>query len=373
MTFGSSAPLLVLVLSLVVLFAPTVAAGGRGGGRGMLVAVAVLHAASVLASTGAAAFAAIALIAAIRIGVLPGSMHTARVALGVVVLASAAAAAGLAMELPVVALTGSLVSIAVLTGLLPFHSGVANLAEHAPPRLTEQLASGIIVVFAHLRFVAPLPLADAMAPTLVRAGALLTLLPALMALVQPDLRGFYRAAVVMHAGMLLAGVGAAGRGHAAAALLLVVTMMLALGGLGVMVASVEERAGRIVLQGRGGRIAAFPRLAAAFLLFAAAGVGMPGTAGFMADDLLLHALWEESAGGSLTVVGGTALLAVATLMTFARVFLGPPSASLAPDLRAGERLIAVVLMLVLIVIGIVPSLLVDPVSEYLRMYGAMPH
>ena len=46
--------------------------------------------------------------------------------------------------------------------------------------------------------------------------------------------------------------------------------------------------------GPGGRAGAFPRLAAAFALFGGAGVGLPGTAGFVADDLLLHTLWMDS-------------------------------------------------------------------------------
>ena len=67
-------------------------------------------------------------------------------------------------------------------------------------------------------------------------------------------------------------------------------VFVALGGLGLMVDALEARAGTVRLAGPGGRVQAFPRLAVGFALFGAAGVAMPGTAGFIADDLLLHKL-----------------------------------------------------------------------------------
>ena len=173
--------------------------------------------------------------------------------------------------------------------------------------------------------------------------------------------------------MLIAALGAAGHGHSAAALLVTVTLALAMGGLGAMVAAVEDRCGRVLLKDQGGRIWGMPRLAAAFLLFAASGVGMPGTAGFIADDLLLHALWEESVVGSLTMIVAAALLAVATLATFAKIFLGPPATSLAGDLRRPERFVVIATFGLLVLIGVVPWLLANPLAEYLRGFGAVPH
>ena len=94
----------------------------------------------------------------------------------------------------------------------------------------------------------------------------------------------------MHGGMLLAAVGAASLDNFAAALLVAVAMGLALGGLGIMITSLEERVGPVSFQGPGGRAGSLPKLATAFALFGGAGVGLPGTAGFVADDLLLHTL-----------------------------------------------------------------------------------
>lgn len=279
---------------------------------------------------------------------------------------SAVAAVGAAQPGTAAVLLPSLLALALRTGIFPLHAGVAALSERASARQLEQLAALPVLVFVHLRFADHGALAHDLAPALVGIGGATTLLFALTALVQRDLRRLYVASTLMHGGMVFAAVGAAGRGHYAAALLVVVTMVLALAGFSAMLAAFEARLGEGPLPDFAGRARAFPRLAAALFFFGGAAVGLPGTAGFVADDLLLHALWEESVGTAVVVIVASALLAVATLATFARVFLGPPQRYLAPDLLPAERRAAVVLLLLLVTLGFVPALLVSPVNALLR-------
>lgn len=281
-------------------------------------------------------------------------------------IATLVAAVAFLVHAPVIAFGASLVAIGVRAGVLPLHSGVAALCERRPTLQAQQLATGIALVVAHLRFADHIPQAYDVAPTLVRYGAAMTLVPALMALVQRDLRGFYRNAAVMHGGMIFASLGAAGHGHHAAALMVVVTTAAAVGGLGLTVTSLEARVGAVSLIGAGGRIQAFPRLAAAFLIFGGAGVAVPATAGFIADDLMLHALWEESVIGTLVMILGSAVLAVATLTAYSRVFLGRAVPSVAGDLLARERRVVVVLVLLLVALGIAPGVLLAPAESFLR-------
>jgi NADH-quinone oxidoreductase subunit M len=144
-----------------------------------------------------------------------------------------------------------------------------------------------------------------------------------------------------------------------------VTIGLALGGLGMMITALEERVGDVAYDGPGGRAGAFPRLAAAFAFFGGAGVGLPGTAGFVADDLLLHTLWLESPTSAVLVILTAALLAVATLIGFSKVFLGRTVSSLAPDLYPRERVVAVMLLTLLLALGIAPGLLLAPADVFL--------
>ena len=219
---------------------------------------------------------------------------------------------------------------------------------------TQQLSSTIALVFVHLRFVDHHAAAVEFAPLLVRYGAAATMTAALMTLVQRDLRGLYRGTTAMHGGMLMAAVGAASLDNFAAALLVAVAMGLALGGLGLMITSLEERVGPVSFHGPGGRAGGLPKLATAFALFGGAGVGLPGTAGFVADDLLLHTLWMESPTSTVTVILSSALLAVTTLIAFSRVFLGRTVATLAPDLYPRERVVVVTIVLLLVLTRLRP-------------------
>jgi NADH-quinone oxidoreductase subunit M len=220
-------------------------------------------------------------------------------------------------------------------------------------------------VLVHLRWANGDPWAFDLAPLLVAVGTASTLAFALVALVQRTLHGLLRASMLMHGGMLFAAVGAAGRGHHAAALLVAITLGLALSGFGLMLASFEARVGPLSQLAPGGRARAFPRLAAAVTVFGGAAVGLPGTAGFVADDLLLHALWQESVGSAVLTILASALLAVATLAGLARAFLGKPVRQLAPDLLGGERVAVVALLAWLVVLGVAPGVLLDPIGALL--------
>jgi NADH-quinone oxidoreductase subunit M len=251
----------------------------------------------------------------------------------------------------------SLGALALRCGVVPVHAGVTALSQRAPALQSRQFATLLVLVFVHLRFADHVDLARSIAPTLVGLGAASALLFGLTSLVRPSLTGLLQGSTLMHGGLLFAAVGAAGRGHHAAALFACLTMALAVGGLSQMVLALEARVGTVGLGQRHGWGRAFPRLTAAFAFLGACGVGMPGTAGFIADDLLLHALWEESVVATVAVALASALLAIATLRAVAAVVFGKQSSSVAPDLLPAERWSAVAHVVLLVVFGLLPNIL----------------
>jgi NADH-quinone oxidoreductase subunit M len=279
-------------------------------------------------------------------------------------------ALALAFAWPVIAFVASVLAVTLRVGVMPLHAGAVALGDRSPAAQTQQLGATLVLVLAHLRFTDHIAFAYDVAPFLVVLGAVATLVPGLIALVQPDLRGFYRTATAMHGGMILASLGAAGRGHEAAALMVVLTTAFAVGGLGLLIVALEARVGPVRFDRRGGRVQAFPRLAAGFALFAAAGVAMPGTSGFIADDLMLHALWGESVTATVMIIVGAAALAVASLRAYSATFLGPAVASVAPDLNGRERAATTVLVVALLILGIVPGLLLTPADVFLNLSDA---
>lgn len=368
-----SVPYIVIALAAGGILAPLLAAPAPFQRRRIILAAGAiaLSATSALCTTSPFAFVALAVLFLLR--GLFADKASGFPRLPCIVTALLATTTALTSDWPTINLIAAILLMAALSGAWPMHGLAARIINKSPLAMAEQISSCTVATFAYLRFVAPTEVAFDASATLVRAGALLALLPAITALVQTNLRGFYRCVVAMHGGMLIAALGAAGHGHSAAALLVTVTLALAMGGLGGMVAAVEDRCGNVSLKGPGGRIWGMPRLAAGFLIFAASGVGMPGTAGFIADDLLLHALWEESVAGSLIMIVAAALLAVASLATFGKVFLGPPTTSLAGDLRRPERFVVISAIGLLVLIGVAPWMLANPLAEYLRAFGAVPH
>lgn len=364
-TGSFAAPGIIVACALTLLFAPHIASREKGGWVGEIV-LALLMLASLVTTSSAVSFlatAASAFVIALEAG---RSARTATLMFTLSGVASIGAAVAMATGAGSAAFLLSILGLALRVGLFPLHAGVAELTERRLTLQLQQLATLPTTVFVHLRWVDHEAIAYEYAPALVAIGAVSMLLFALIALAQRSIQGLLQSSVLMHGGMLFAAVGAAGRGHHAAALLVATTLGLALSGLGIMLTSLRERVGPLEALPPGGRARAFPRLAIGVALFGGAGVGMPGTSGFMADDLLLHALWQESVGSAVAAIVASALLAVATLASFARVFWGKPLRQLAPDLGGGERLVLVALVAWLVVLGLVPEVLVGPATELLR-------
>lgn len=347
-------------LAALLLGAPLIMRGQRQAGAWLsaaaLLALLLVPLAGV---SGTLAYLALAAVTAAHTAQTWNVARTAALSLGLSTLMLIATAGALAQGAETAAFVLACAALALRAGLPPFHPGVAELCMRDRNLQVQQNASLLILVIAHLYFIDHFTIAHDLAPLLVIYGTVLALIYALTALAQRELGGLFRVSTMMHAGMLFAAVGAGGRGHFGAALLVTVTIVLALSGLALSQSSLEARVGKVALTGPSvGRARAFPRLAAAFAFFAAAGVGLPGTAGFIADDLLLHALWEESPTGAIVIIFASAILAIASLGMLAKGFFGAPLRAIPPDLRAHERSVVVVFVLLLLALGLFPQLLV---------------
>lgn len=284
-------------------------------------------------------------------------------ALGPVAAAHALAALLLAAGHPDAAVIASLLALAARGGTLPWIGATSDLAARSPSALVELGGTGVAAVVAHLRDVAPASpsVAAALTEPVVLAGALLAAGAGVACLTRGTLRGLWASSVSVHGGTLLAAVGAAGHGHVAPAVFVAVSFALALGGFGSLLEAIEARVGPVDLRGPGGRSVQLPRATWALGFFAAAGVALPGTVGFAADDLVLHALWEVSAPACGLAALASALLAVGLLRGWNAAFLGPPGpVGSAPDLSRREGLAVAALSIALVGFGVWPMALLGP-------------
>lgn len=289
-------------------------------------------------------------------------------AVGLLLAAAAALGAGVALmfEAGSAAWAASLAALVLRTGGWPLNLGTNSIAERRPASLIDLAASLPAAVFVHLHHAIPAgaELAHAGAPVVVVAGAAAAVVGGLASVSATDLRALWAASYSMHGAMLVAALGAAGRGHVAAAIFVSVSFALALGGFGAMVVATESRTGPVALRMGGGRSTSFPRITWTFAFFAAAGIALPGTLGFAADDLLLHALWEESPLASTLMLAASALLAVGLLRGFSAAYLGaPPRVWTAEDLSMPERWLSGAVIALLVTSGIYPMWLLAPVLQ----------
>ncbi len=352
-------PVVLVLGALVALMTLAPRVGSRAVARRDVWVATCLALATLFVPTASLAYGLAALTAAWLARLAWGSSRTGSGML--VVVAALTAVAGYLIQYRAPSSVGwflSLLAIALRAGFLAFHPGIVALSRQAPHVQHLQLATFIAPVFVHLVYADHVYLAHDWAQPVVYAGALSALIFALVTLVQSDLRGLLINTTLMHGGLVLAALGAAGRGHHVAALFVSLSTVLAMSGLGTAVEAVEARSGNVELGRAGGRARSFPRLAAAFAVFGAAGVGMPGTAGFIADDLIMHALWEESVAATVIVVVATAVVAVSTLRALTLVFFGKPVRSVAPDLLPNERRYMLTVILVLFAIGLFPQTIV---------------
>jgi NADH:ubiquinone oxidoreductase subunit 4 (subunit M) len=111
-----------------------------------------------------------------------------------------------------------------------------------------------------------------------------------------------------------------------------------------------------------------------FLVSGLALVGLPGTLGYLAEDLLFHGALESAPVIGLALHMATALNAIHLFRLFSRLFLGRLGSEIAvvPDALARERLPLTCCILFLVVAGLIPGPILrhrEPVAE--RIHAAL--
>jgi len=227
-------------------------------------------------------------------------------------------------------------SLKALLPSLPF-GGVLLLAR-VSPLLAERPALATAICVALL---GSAPLAGALAVSQQRLGRSL---------------GYTFAAA--HA-LIAAGVLDAAGGQLGGHLLWAATLLTACG-LGASAHLVALRVGDPDLGAFHGLHGSAPALSLAFLLFAVALAGAPGTVDFVADDVLLNTVHGAGLLGMALVVITLALLGFNALRLQFHVFYGANTgrfASAALDLKGRERMGLTLVGLVIVLGGVAPALL----------------
>jgi NADH-quinone oxidoreductase subunit M len=235
-------------------------------------------------------------------------------------------------------------------GVAPAHCWLTDWFEHASFGIGLLFVVPLTGAYAAIRLV--LPLAPDWA---LQAGVILSLVTAVyatgMSLIQRDIRRFFAYLFLGNSSLVLVGLQLSTATSLTGSLALWFSVLISLGGFGLVLRALEGRFGRLSLAGHHGLYEHSPTLAACFLVTGLASVGFPGTLGFVATDLLVDGAIAENLGVGLAVIAAAALGGIAIVRVYLLLFTGArPHSTVDQNIRVRER-IAVLTLLVLIVGG----------------------
>ena len=257
------------------------------------------------------------------------------------------------------------IAVAVREGLVPVHSWYPTVFGGAP------MSTALLVTVPQVGSYTAVRLlighADGLAQELVvlsQLGLVTAVYGAAIAIVQRDLRWLIGTLAMSQSALVMGGLAGTLSMELNGAFCMWISSGLSLTGIGLVTWALESRGGMIRLDTPQGRFWDAPALAAFFLLFGLAGIGLPGTLSFVADDLIVSGSLDEQLHAGLLVITATVLGGIAVVRGWFMVFGGPVAADgLRHAILFRERTALSLLLLVLFGLGLFPAGLVRSVDR----------
>ncbi len=253
-------------------------------------------------------------------------------------------------------------------GIFPFHSWVLSAFDRGSLLTANLFVNAHLGAFLIARVAIPaMPATALTALPLLSDVALFTMCyMAVLALRERSPRCILALLFVGQASTILVGLESATEAGVTGALVHRIVVAVSTTVLAAVLRLLETRTGsRLESAHFLGLANRFPRLAVFFLIGGLALIGLPGTLGFCAEDLLIHGTLESHPQLGIALPIATALFAFHLLRLFSMLFLGRKSSNLAilPDAVPRERLCLAALVAFLVLFGIAPAWIVDRQSS----------
>ncbi|MBA3032498.1 MAG: NADH-quinone oxidoreductase subunit M [Gammaproteobacteria bacterium] len=274
--------------------------------------------------------------------------------------AIAEASPGLPVATQVWIFLGLLIGFGVKMPIFPLH-GWLPLAHVEAPSAVSILLSGILLKmgsYGLLRAVETLPGAALLLQSLLVTLAFVSMIyGGVLAWRSRDLKEMIAYSSISHMGVVLLGIAALNPAGFAGATMQMIAHGLVAGALFFLVGLLYERTHTRDIGDYASLVRTMPRFAFFMVLALTAAVGLPGTAGFIAE---LHALLGGFARWGLWMVVLSLSLLISAAYAFrtvGRLFTGPVSATMksVPDLSRTEMTAASALAFGIVAIGLFPA------------------
>jgi NADH-quinone oxidoreductase subunit M len=258
-------------------------------------------------------------------------------------------------------------SFAVKVPMWPVHTWLPDAHVEAPTAGSVILAGVLLKMGAYgfLRFSVPmLPEATAyFTPLVFTLSIVAVIYTSLVALVQKDMKKLIAYSSVAHMGFVTIGIFALNQQSMEGAIFQMLAHGVVSGALFLCVGVVYDRLHTREIDRYGGLSNNMPKYATVFLFFTMAAAGLPGTAGFVGEFLVLTGAFAANAWVAFFAASGLILGAAYMLYLYRRVAFGKltkDDVKAMLDMSPREVAIFVPLILVTLWMGIYPSSFLEP-------------
>jgi NADH-quinone oxidoreductase subunit M len=255
-----------------------------------------------------------------------------------------------------------LLAFAIKLPMVPFHSWLPDAHSEAPTAGSVILAGVLLKMggYGFLRLGLPIlpDAAAAYAPVISWFSVAAILYGGYLALAQTDLKRLVAYSSISHMGFVTLGIFSFRDQGIQGAMLQMFNHGITTGALFLAVGQLYDRTHSRAIADYGGLHGPMPRFAAFLCLFSIASFGLPGTANFIGEFLVLVGASYESFAKVLLAMGGIVLAAAYMLWMLQRVILGQAASravSLLPDLDARETAVLAPLAVLVFVVGLYPG------------------
>ncbi|MEX1028566.1 MAG: NADH-quinone oxidoreductase subunit M [Paenibacillaceae bacterium] len=262
-----------------------------------------------------------------------------------------------------------LIAFGIKLPIFPFHTWMLKVHVEAPPSVV-MIHSGILLkmgAYGLIRYGVMLFPEQAKDWGIILAilGAVNIIYGAILAFRQTDFRLVLAYSSISHMGIVLFGIAAFNVIGMEGAIFQMVSHGLISALLFLIVGSLYERTGTMELSELGGLAKSLPFISGILLFAGLASLGLPGLSGFVSEFLSFIGLFDTMP--VITVIGtlGIILAAVYVLRAVLRITYGPIAVQYEnlKDARLVEVIPMVTLLAFIVLLGVYPSVLSDPLKH----------
>ncbi len=258
-------------------------------------------------------------------------------------------------------------SFAVKIPMWPFHTWLPDAHVEAPTAGSVILAGVLLKMggYGFIRFnIGMLPEATVFFTPLVMILSVIAIVyTSLVALAQSDMKKLIAYSSVAHMGIVTIGIFLVNQQGLEGAMLQMISHGIVSAALFLSVGVIYDRMHTREISFYGGLVNKMPIYSTVFMIFVLSSIGLPGTSGFIGEFLVIVGAFQFSSFVAIGAAFGIILSAIYMLYLYKRVIFGVITNNKLKeilDLDLREKIILIPLIILVLIIGILPNIFLDP-------------